>query len=152
MIEAITTNSKVYTKEELEVKEFDEIVKINKLVNVGKEEVVVFAGGGDLGGETEIQSNKRTPKTTVMLPNGIEFKEDKYIKKIIRKGFQEFFKYRVLPYDINSQTSIYFIGSIAHYFSDILESVANTHGLQITEVIQRPIDRLLAYHKNNINL
>lgn len=81
-----------------------------------------------------------------------DFKDDDYIKSLIKKGFQEFFKYRVLPYDINSQTSIYFIGSIAHYFSDILESVANTHGLQITEVIQRPIDRLLAYHKNNINL
>lgn len=81
-----------------------------------------------------------------------DFKDDDYIKSLIKKGFQEFFKYRVLPYDINSQTSIYFIGSIAHYFSDILESVANTHGLQITEVIQRPIDRLLAYHKNNINI
>ena len=27
-----------------------------------------------------------------------EFKEDKYIKKVIRKGFREFFKYRILPY------------------------------------------------------
>ena len=79
-----------------------------------------------------------------------DFKEDKYIKRLIKKGFQEFFKYRVLPYDINSETSIYFIGSIAHYFRDILEKVASKYNLKITDVIQRPIDNLLAYHKDNI--
>ena len=79
-----------------------------------------------------------------------DFKEDKYIKRLIKKGFQEFFKYRVLPYDINSETSIYFIGSIAHYFRDILEKVASKYNLKITNVIQRPIDNLLAYHKDNI--
>lgn len=79
-----------------------------------------------------------------------DYKEDKYIKRLIKKGFQEFFKYRVLPYDINSETSIYFIGSIAHYFRDILEKVASKYNLKITDVIQRPIDNLLAYHKDNI--
>ena len=79
-----------------------------------------------------------------------DFKEDKYIKRLIKKGFQEFFKYRVLPYDINSETSIYFIGSIAHYFRDTLEKVASKYNLKITDVIQRPIDNLLAYHKDNI--
>jgi N-acetylglucosamine kinase-like BadF-type ATPase len=79
-----------------------------------------------------------------------DFKEDKYIKRLIKKGFQEFFKYRVLPYHVNSETSIYFIGSIAHYFRDTLEKVASKYNLKITDVIQRPIDNLLAYHKDNI--
>lgn len=80
-----------------------------------------------------------------------EFKEEKYIKKIIKKGFQEFFKYRILPYDKSVETPIYFIGSIAHYFRDILEKIAQKNNLVITDVIQRPIDNLLAYHKNKIN-
>ena len=80
-----------------------------------------------------------------------EFKEDKYIKKIIKKGFQEFFKYRVLPYGKTSETPIYFIGSIAFYFRDILEKVAKKNNLEITDVIQRPIDNLLAFHKKHIN-
>jgi len=80
-----------------------------------------------------------------------DFKDKKYIKKMIRKGYQEFFKYRVLPYNKTSETSIYFIGSIAHYFRDILEDVAENNNLKITGVIQRPIDNLLKYHKNNIN-
>jgi N-acetylglucosamine kinase-like BadF-type ATPase len=81
-----------------------------------------------------------------------DYKENKYIKRLIKKGFQDFFKCRVLPYNINSDTRVYFIGSIAHYFKDILEKVAAKNNLQITGVIQRPIDNLLEYHKNNINL
>ena len=80
-----------------------------------------------------------------------EFKEEKYIKKIIKKGFQEFFKYRILPYNKTAETPIYFIGSIAYYFRDILEKIAHKNNLEITDVIQRPIDNLLEYHKNNIN-
>ncbi len=80
-----------------------------------------------------------------------EFKEDKYIKKIIKKGFQEFFKYRVLPYGKTAETPIYFIGSIAFYFRDILEKIAKKNNLKVTDVIQRPIDNLLEYHKAHIN-
>jgi N-acetylglucosamine kinase-like BadF-type ATPase len=80
-----------------------------------------------------------------------EFKDDKYVKKIIKKGFQEFFKYRILPYQATEETPIYFIGSIAFYFRDILEKVAKKNGLQITDIIQRPIDNLLEFHKKYIN-
>lgn len=80
-----------------------------------------------------------------------EFKDDKYIKKIIKKGFQEFFKYRILPFDVSNDTPIYFIGSIAFYFSDILEKVASKNDLAITGIIQRPIDNLLEFHKKHIN-
>ncbi|WP_299056599.1 N-acetylglucosamine kinase [uncultured Polaribacter sp.] len=81
-----------------------------------------------------------------------DFKEEKYIKRIIKKGFQEFFKFRVIPYNKTAETPIYFIGSIAHYFREILEKVAKKNNLEVTEVIQRPIDNLVAYHKENINL
>ena len=80
-----------------------------------------------------------------------EFKNEKYIKKLIRKGFQEFFKYRILPYKKDNTTRIYFIGSIAYYFKETLEKVANKHELSVTGIIQRPIDNLLEYHKKNIN-
>ena len=80
-----------------------------------------------------------------------EFKEEKYVKKIIKKGFQEFFKYRVLPFKKEEGTPIYFIGSIAFYFREILEKVAKKNNHKITDVIQRPIDNLLAYHRENIN-
>ena len=80
-----------------------------------------------------------------------DFKDEKYIKRIIKRGFQEFFKYRVLPFEKDAQTPLYFIGSIACYFRDILEKTAKKYNLKITDVIQRPIDNLLEYHKKNIN-
>mgnify|MGYP005989662635 FL=1 len=81
-----------------------------------------------------------------------EYKSEKYIKRIIKKGFQAFFQYRILPFQKDASTPIYFIGSIAFYFKDILDKVASKHDLVITDVIQRPIDNLVQYHKEKINL
>jgi len=81
-----------------------------------------------------------------------EFKKEKYIKRIIKKGIQAFFQYRILPFHKDVNTPIYFIGSIAFYFRDILDKVAAKHELKITDVIQRPIDNLVQYHKEKINL
>ena len=80
-----------------------------------------------------------------------EFKDDKYIKSLIRAGLQRFFRFRVLPYHPNEITEIYFIGSIAFYFREILEGIAAINGLKIAGVIQRPIDNLIEFHRNNIN-
>jgi N-acetylglucosamine kinase-like BadF-type ATPase len=76
-----------------------------------------------------------------------DFKENSYIRNLIKNGFQEFFKYRILPFNKTSETPIYFIGSIAHYFRDILEEIANNNNLKVTDIIQRPIDNLLEYHR-----
>ena len=80
-----------------------------------------------------------------------DFKENPYIKDIITCGFQEFFKYRILPFNKTVETPIYFIGSIAHYFRDILEEIAEKNKLKVAGVVQRPIDELVAYHIKNIN-
>ena len=79
-----------------------------------------------------------------------DFKDNDYIKGIITHGFQEFFKYRISPFNKTAETPIYFIGSIAYYFRDILEEIATKNNLKVTDIIQRPIDNLLAYHKENI--
>ncbi|WP_139956184.1 N-acetylglucosamine kinase [Flavicella sediminum] len=79
-----------------------------------------------------------------------QFKEDPYVLDLMEDGFDAFFKARVLPYNKDKSTPIYFIGSIAHYFSDILEKVAAKHDLKITGVIQRPINNLIEYHKKNL--
>jgi len=77
-----------------------------------------------------------------------EFKDENYIKRLMKKGFREFFETRVLLYEeVTAETPIYFIGSIAHYFYDILQKVAHKYNLQITGVIQRPIDNLIDFHR-----
>jgi N-acetylglucosamine kinase-like BadF-type ATPase len=79
----------------------------------------------------------------------LEYKDEKYVRKIIKKGIQDFFKYRILPFKKDNQTPIYFIGSIAYYFQDILDKVASKNNLSITDVIKRPIDNLVDFHRNN---
>lgn len=80
-----------------------------------------------------------------------EYKDEKYIKELMKSGYEAFFQCRILPYKKGPETPIYFIGSIAHYFSDLLDEVAANHGLKISGIIQRPIDNLLEYHKNLID-
>lgn len=79
-----------------------------------------------------------------------DFKNEKYIKKMIKKGFEAFFDYRILPFQKSVDIPIYFIGSIAFYFKDLLDVVASKHNLKITDVIHRPIDNLVGYHKNKL--
>jgi len=76
-----------------------------------------------------------------------QFKEEQYVKDLMQSGFDEFFVTRVLPYKKDKETPIYFIGSIAHYFYEILEKVADKYELNLAGVIQRPIDNLIKYHK-----
>ena len=76
-------------------------------------------------------------------------KNEKYIQKLIQKGFQKYFKFQILPYQKDNETPIYFIGSIAYYFKDILEKIAIKNNLIITDVIQRPIDKLVEFHQKN---
>ena len=80
-----------------------------------------------------------------------DFKDEKYVRRLMKRGFEKFFRYRILPYELGSETPIYFIGSIAHYFREILDAVAEKNGLKITSVIQRPIDNLIDYHRKYIN-
>ncbi|MDG1804497.1 BadF/BadG/BcrA/BcrD ATPase family protein [Flavicella sp.] len=76
-----------------------------------------------------------------------QFKEEQYVKDLMESGFDEFFISRVLPFKKDKSTPIYFIGSIAHYFYDILEKVAGKYELNLAGAIQRPIDNLIKYHK-----
>lgn len=114
-----------------------------------------FEANFDLDADTIKYNLYRQPNPNMYLASFasfmFDFKEEKYIKRLIKKGYNEFFECRILPLKKESSIPIYFIGSIAFYFSDILEKVANKHGLKITGIIQRPINNLLEYHKENFN-
>ena len=77
-----------------------------------------------------------------------DYKEHSYIKTIIRNGFNTFIENRVLCYSKSNELPIYFIGSIAYYFKELLEETAQLHNLKIDGIIQKPLDNLIAYHRN----
>ncbi|MEN8804013.1 MAG: N-acetylglucosamine kinase [Wenyingzhuangia sp.] len=76
-----------------------------------------------------------------------DFKDHEYIKALIEEGVDEFFKYRIIPYGKGKETPIYFIGSVAFYFSHIIQKVAIKYNLSFSGAIKRPIDNMIAYHK-----
>ena len=80
-----------------------------------------------------------------------DHKDNKYINQLLSKGFKEFFENCILPYGKSKEVPIYFIGSIAYFFKQVLNQVAASYGLQIKDVIRRPIDNLITYHQKLLN-
>ena len=76
-----------------------------------------------------------------------KFKDSEYIHKIIKEGFELFFERQILPYKKTADIPIYFIGSIAFYFEQFLNEVAQANGLKVTGILQRPINNLIKYHQ-----
>jgi len=93
---------------------------------------------------------KKMPKKLRKDAFMFSYKEEKYTKKIIKKGFDTFLNKRVLIYKKQQEIPIYFIGSIAYYFKELLEKSAKKHNLNITNIIQRPLDNLIKYHQDVI--
>jgi N-acetylglucosamine kinase-like BadF-type ATPase len=67
------------------------------------------------------------------------------IRKIVSDSFDAFFVRNVLQYKTEN-VQVGFVGSIAHYFHEILEQVASRHGITISQVVQNPMDGLVKYH------
>lgn len=75
-----------------------------------------------------------------------EHKEHQYLQDIIRNSFKTFFETHVICYENHQQIEANFIGSIAANFEDELRTVANSLGVKMGNVIQKPMEGLIRYH------
>lgn len=75
-----------------------------------------------------------------------------YFNRVLHKGMKDFFKNRILPYQEGKVVPIHFVGSIAYFASDIIKDVARFHLLKIGNIVRRPIDGLIDYHRKQLNL
>lgn len=75
-----------------------------------------------------------------------------YFNRVLHKGMKDFFKNRILPYKESQDVPIHFVGSIAYFSSDIIKDVARFHLLKVGNIVRRPIDGLIDYHKKQIKL
>jgi glucosamine kinase len=71
---------------------------------------------------------------------------DPFIHKIVYQGFDELFDNCILKYENYKDVKLGFVGSIAHYFEDVLREVAKNKGLKIDIIDPTPSDALLQYH------
>ncbi|HSN47122.1 MAG TPA: hypothetical protein VLR29_00030 [Flavobacterium sp.] len=79
----------------------------------------------------------------------IQNKENEFCKKIIFKGMKSFVKNYIRQYENCKEVPVHFVGSIAFYLKDELQVIFDKYGLQLGNVLRRPIDGLIAYHIKN---
>lgn len=77
-------------------------------------------------------------------------KHEPFIQKIIYESLNEFIVNQILVYPEARFTKLSFVGSIAHYYKDILLAVVSEYHLTIGQIIKHPIDNLVNYHLNNL--
>lgn len=79
-----------------------------------------------------------------------ERKNHSYFQNMVFDEMKVFLDYQVLPYPEAHEVEINFIGFIAYIYEDILRSAAAELNLKIGMVVQKPIERLVAYHTDYI--
>jgi N-acetylglucosamine kinase-like BadF-type ATPase len=75
-----------------------------------------------------------------------------YFNEVLRKGMIEFFENRILTYPEAKKLPVHFVGSIAYFAQDAINYVANLYDIEIGNIIRRPIDGLLEYHREQLKL
>lgn len=81
-----------------------------------------------------------------LTPFLLENIDDESIRRIIEKGFSDFFERNVMQYDFQ-QNSVSFVGSIAWYYAPILKAVADTKNIRIGKIEQSPMSGLKEYYQ-----
>ncbi|MBW8331286.1 MAG: ATPase [Prolixibacteraceae bacterium] len=71
-----------------------------------------------------------------------------YCQKFVQRNFMEFFERNVSHIPNYTNYPIGFIGSVAFYFSNILNNMASDFGFRETTIIKDPIDGLEKYYNN----
>ena len=74
-----------------------------------------------------------------------EFRAHPHIAKLLRRCFDDFFERNISQYDYENY-EVNLVGSVAHYYRDILEESAKAHGMRICKILKSPISGLVEYH------
>lgn len=95
----------------------------------------------------------KVPNPNAYLAKFAEFlilnKDHSFIKPIITETMQVFVDNYITQFDNAHQVPVHFVGSIAFYLKDELEEVLTRNNLKIGNVLRRPIDGLIDYHRIN---
>ena len=72
-----------------------------------------------------------------------------YCRNLIKSSFEEFVRRNLMLYKPKGKTEIAVTGSVAWYFSQILEEVFREHNFIISTLTKGPMEGLIQYHKMN---
>jgi len=74
-----------------------------------------------------------------------------YFYALIKEGISSFIESRILCYKEAHEVPVHFIGSIAHFSTEIIKECFKEHNLKLGNIVQRPIDGLIEYYRNKKN-
>lgn len=77
----------------------------------------------------------------------IENKDHEYCQGLIKKGMQLFIDNSIRQFEQAEQVPVHFIGSIAYYLREELDVILKNNNLTMGNVLRKPIDGLVEYHK-----
>lgn len=76
-----------------------------------------------------------------------ETQNKEWRKNFLFPLFQDFVDIRIKQYSQYLSYDLYFVGSIAYFYSDILRDVLQFNNLSSSSIMQKPIDGLVDYYK-----
>lgn len=69
------------------------------------------------------------------------------VENIIEDCFNDFFHQHLFKYRQSWKSKIYFTGSIAYVFSDVIQSLCAQYEFELGRILQNPLEGLLEYHR-----
>lgn len=78
-------------------------------------------------------------------------KDHPFVHNLITDEIKRFFQNIIRGYEDFESLPLYFTGSVAYHFADILYEVAQSMSLQIVKIIKSPIEGLIEYHSSCIS-
>ncbi len=79
----------------------------------------------------------------------IKHKDTDFCKKYIYAEMEDFVENYIMQFENYKEVPVHFVCSIAFYLKVELEEVLTKYGIQLGNVLRRPIDGLIAYHVLN---
>ncbi|MDR2205345.1 MAG: ATPase [Flavobacteriaceae bacterium] len=101
-----------------------------------------------------IKNIYHNPRANAYLANFSKFilerKNHPFLQHLVFQELKNYFEFQVLPYEESKTCEINFVGSIAFYYEDILRAAAAEFHLNIGSIVQKPIEKLVEYHRKYI--
>jgi glucosamine kinase len=72
-----------------------------------------------------------------------------YAQKLVSNCFELFFEKSICKYSNYQATPFNCVGSVAYYYSDILQIVATNKGITVGKILESPIHDLVTFHCNS---
>lgn len=95
----------------------------------------------------------KQPQPAVFFSSFRSFAKDNikeaYMAELVKSGFQKFISSYTIPLiQENPKIPVYFVGTVASNYQELLKQTASEHNINIANIIKEPINNLLKYYIN----